>query len=132
MKKSNITLMAVAFAGAMLATSAGAVDQNNSATFDSGDRGVVTPSSVEQTPTVEHRSPGGQAAIPRGTNPMNPNESRPFAQQPEAVRIQARGDNLNMPNPTTPSGANESAARTLMDQTNTTGMGGYGPVGGTR
>ena len=35
-----------------------------------------------------------------------------------------RGDNRRLPNPVTPSGANESAPQPQRDQTNTTGMGG--------
>ena len=127
----RMTLICAAFAGAMLAASAGAVDQNKSGTYDSGDRGIVTPQSVEQTTTFEHRSPGGQPAIPRSSNPMNPNEARPFVQQPEGVRPLVRGDNPNLPNPQTPSAANESAPQPMLaDPTNATGM--EGAVGGTR
>jgi hypothetical protein len=131
MTKRNMTLIGAAFAGAMLATSAGAVDQNNSRTFDSGDRGVVTPQSVEETTTFEHRSSGGQPAIPRSYNPMNPNEAKPFVQSPEGVRPQLRADNPNLPNPQTPSAANESAPQPMLaDPTNASGM--EGAVGGTR
>jgi hypothetical protein len=132
MIRRNMMLIGAAFAGTMLTASAGAVDQNHSRTFDSGDRGVVTPQSVEETTTYEHRSSGGVPAIPRSTNPMNPNEARPFVQQPEGVRPQMRSDNPNLPSPRTPSAANESAPQPLQDPTNTTGMEGSGPVGGTR
>ena len=132
MKKPNIILAGAVIASTMLAASAGAADRNHSGTMDSGDRGVVTPQSVGQTTTFEDRIPGGQPAIPRGTDPMNPNESRPFAQQPEGVHPLMRGDNLSLPSPRTPSAANETAPQPLRDQTNTTGMEGTGPVGGTR
>jgi len=52
-----------------------------------------------------------------GTNqPMN-----------EPMTVAPRGDNPNLPNPVTPSAANESAAQpqgTLRDPTNRSGMGG--------
>jgi hypothetical protein len=125
--------LAAAAATMTLAASAGAVDQNGSATFDSGDRGVATPATVEQTPIAERQISGGVPAIPRSFDPMNPNESKPFVQQPEGVRPLVRGDNPNLPNAVTPAAANESAPqRMLTDPTNTTGMGGGLPVGGTR
>ena len=132
MRKNRILVSALALAGAMAAASAGAVDQNQSRTYDSGDRGIGMPSTVEQSTTYEPRIPGGQPAIPRSNNPMNPNESRPFVQQPEGVRPLVRGDNPNLPNPVTPQAANESAPQPMLrDPTNTTGMGGP-PVGATR
>lgn len=132
MNRLNLTLAGAALAASLLAASAGAVDQNRSGTYDSGDRGVVTPQNVEQTPMAERRISGGQPAIPRTYNPMDPNESKPFVQQPEGVRPLVRGDNPNLPNPQTPSAANESAPQPLLtDPTNTTGMEGL-PVGGTR
>ena len=131
MRKNKTLLAAVAVASALAAASAGAVDQNMSRTYDSGDRGIPMPSSVEQTTQYEPRVPGGQPAIPRTNNPMNPNESRPFVQQPEGVRPLVRGDNPNLPNPQTPSAANESSPRPLNEPTNTTGME-RAPVGATR
>lgn len=41
----------------------------------------------------------------------------------QPMTVAPRGDNPNLPNPVTPSGANESAAQPMRDQTNTTGMG---------
>jgi hypothetical protein len=132
MRKNKILLTAVALAGTLGAASAGAVDQNMSRTYDSGDRGIPMPSTVEQSTTYEQRIPGGQPAIPRSNNPMNPNESRPFVQSPEGVRPLVRGDNPNLPNPQTPSAANETAPQPrLVEPTNTTGMEGA-PVGATR
>src|SRR5215207_7792994 len=126
-RKLTVAAAAVAMT---LAASAGAVDQNGSATYDSGDRGVATPATVEQTPMAERAISGGVPAIPRSYDPMNPNESKPFVQQPEGVRPLVRGDNPNLPNPVTPSAANESAPqRMLSDPTNTTGMEGGLPVG---
>jgi hypothetical protein len=133
MNARRMTLAGAAATAVMLAASAGAVDQNRSGTYDSGDRGVVTPQSVEQTPMSEPRMSGGVPAIPRSSNPMDPNESKPFVQQPEGVRPLVRGDNPNLPNPQTPSAANESAPQpTLVEPTNTTGMERNLPVGGTR
>ena len=43
----------------------------------------------------------------------------------QPVTVAPRGDNPNLPNPVTPSGANESASQpqgSLRDPTNTTGM----------
>ena len=131
MRRNKILLAAAAVASALAAASAGAVDQNMSRTYDSGDRGIPMPSTVEQTTQHEPRIPGGQPAIPRSNDPMNPNEARPFVQQPEGVRPLVRGDNPNLPNPQTPSAANESSPRPLNEPTNTTGMEGA-PVGATR
>ena len=124
----RMILSGLALAGAMLAASAGAVDQNGSRTWDSGDRGVATPSSVEQVTQFERSIPGGQPAIPRVANPMNPNEAKPFVQQPEGVRPLVRGDNPNLPSPQTPTAANESSPAPLTDPTNMPAA----PVGATR
>ena len=128
------TLLSAALAAAvMAAASAGAQDRNRNGVWDQGDRGIQTPSSVEQIPTFNHGIPAGQNAIPSTANPQNPNESKPFVQQPEGVRPLVRGDNPNLPNPMTPSAANESAPQpTLREPTNTTGMEGRGGVGATR
>ena len=86
-----------------------------------------SPSSAQEVPSYAGRDgiPSGQNAIPSTNNPQNPNESRPFVQQPEGVRPQVRGDNPNLPNPVTPRAANESAAQpALRDPTNSTGMDG--------
>jgi hypothetical protein len=133
MNKHNVLLTA-AFAAAMLAASSAGAQNTGSGVSDSANRGVGTPSSVENTPTYNQGIPSGQPAIPSVDNPMNPNESKPFVQQPEGVRPLVRGDNPNLPNPTTPQSANETAAQpTLRDQTNTTGMEGRrSGVGATR
>ena len=120
--KRNMTVLGAALAGALLALSAGAQDRNRSGTSDSGDRGVVTPQSVENVTTYPTTIPGGQSTIPTARDPMNPNESRPFVQTPEGVRPMVRGDNPNLPNPVTPSAANESAPQRLADPTNSSGM----------
>jgi hypothetical protein len=129
--RNKLTVIGAAF-GVMLAASAAIADPNGSRTMDSGDRGVVLPQSVEESTTYERRIPSGQPAIPRSENPMNPNEAKPFVQQPEGVRPLVRGDNPNLPKPVTPSAANESAPQPRADQTNTTGMEGRMPVGATR
>ena len=126
MRKTLLT--GVALAGAMLAASAGAVDQNNNRLWDSGDRGVATPASAGEITQFERAIPGGQPAIPRVQNPMNPNESKPFVQVPEGVRPLVRGDNPNLPSPTTPTAANESSPAPLTDPTNMPAA----PVGATR
>ena len=123
MMKRKLTLMGAALAGALLALSAGAQDRNHSGTSDSGDRGVVLPQSVDSVTTYPSNIPGGQSAIPTARDPMNPNESRPFVQTPEGVRPMVRGDNPNLPNPVTPSAANESAPQPrLAEPTNSSGM----------
>ena len=43
----------------------------------------------------------------------------------QPMTVAPRGDNPNLPNPVTPSGANESSPQPQRDPTNTTGMGGY-------
>jgi hypothetical protein len=117
------TLLSAAFAAAVLAAaSAGAQNVRDPA-----------PSSAQEVPSYNNGIPSGQNAIPSTANPQNPNESKPFVQQPEGVRPLVRGDNPNLPNPVTPRAANESAPQpTLRDPTNTTGMEGRAPVGGTR
>ncbi|HEX2827795.1 MAG TPA: hypothetical protein VHP37_15690 [Burkholderiales bacterium] len=135
--------------------------------------GIQTPRSIE-TPVFNQHIPSGVNAIPRADNPQNPNEAKPFVQQPEGVRPlvrgapvypapapvpppqaygpvygpaaapypqpypaqgprpMARGDNPNLPNPVTPSAANESAPQPVIHEpTNSTGMEGA-PVGATR
>ena len=42
----------------------------------------------------------------------------------QPMTVAPRGDNPNLPNPVTPSGANESSPQPQRDPTNTTGMGG--------
>ena len=125
------TLLSAALAAAvMAAASAGAQDRNPEA----GNRGVQTPASApEPGPVYNQGIPAGQNAIPSSANPMNPNEARPFVQQPEGVRPLVRGDNPNLPNPVTPSAGNESAAQPkLREPTNMTGMEGQSGVGATR
>ena len=133
MKNHKLTILGAALAGALFALSAGAQDRNHSGTSDSGDRGVVLPQSVENVTTYPSNIPGGQSVIPRASDPMNPNESKPFVQAPEGVRPMMRGDNRNLPNPMTPSAANESAPQPrLAEPTNSTGMQGRAAVGATR
>jgi hypothetical protein len=119
-------------AAALAAGSAGAQDRNHNGVYDQGDRGVVTPSVVEQTPSFDNGIPAGRNAIPSTSNPQNPNEAKPFVQQPEGVRPLVRSDNPNLPKPVTPSAANESAPQPeLRDPTNMSGME-RAPVGATR
>jgi hypothetical protein len=66
---------------------------------------------------------------------MNPNESKPsLPQDQQAFRPAPRTDNPNLPNPVTPSAANESAPqpKSLREPTNASGMEGRAPVGATR
>jgi hypothetical protein len=58
------------------------------------------------------------------TGSMNPNESNPASTHPDRMYIAPRGDNPNLPNPVTPSAANESAPQpqgTFRDPTNSPG-----------
>ena len=132
MMKRKLTLLGAALTGAVLALSAGAQDRNHSGTSDSGDRGIVLPQTVENVTTYPSNIPGGQSVIPRASDPMNPNESKPYVQTPEGVRPMIRGDNRILPNPVTPSAANESAPQPrLAEPTNSTGMAGGAAVGAT-
>ena len=129
MNTRKTLLSAAIVAAAFAAASAGA--QNRYGSGMGGieqEGGVQTPRSIE-TPVFNQNIPSGVNAIPRADNPQNPNESKPFVQQPEGVRPLTRGDNPNLPNPVTPQAANESAPQpNLNDPTNSSGMG----VGGTR
>ena len=134
MIQRKLTLIAAAFAGVLLAASAGAEDRNKNSVMDTGDRGVVTPGAVDQVLTPEKRIPGGQPAMPRTGNPKSPNESRP-SNVTESQPPMMRSDNPNLPNPVTPSAANESAPQpraTMREPTNSTGMEGRAGVGATR
>jgi hypothetical protein len=159
------TLLRGALAAAVMAAGSAAAQSNIGGIEQQG--GVATPRSIEQ-PVFNQNIPSGVNAIPRADNPQNPNEARPFVQQPEGVRPlvrggeavypapvapqaygpaygpapapypaqgprpMVRGDNPNLPNPVTPSAANESAPQpTLREPTNMTGMEGA-PVGATR
>ena len=127
MRKHPLSLMGAAVAGAMLVLPAVAQTQS----YDSGKAGVTTPRSVSEAPAIGANVPAGQPVIPRANDPMNPNESRPFVQSPEGVRPLA-GDNPRMPNPQTPSAANESAPQPrLVEPTNRSGMEGGAAVGAT-
>src|SRR5690242_9195729 len=85
MKTQQLTLVAAALAGAVLAAPALADDQYRSS----------TPSN-------------GAAMSPRDNMPTSPNESKPLPIREPRDPI-GRGDNPNLPNPVTPSAANESA-----------------------
>jgi hypothetical protein len=131
MNTSKTLLSAALAAAVMAAASAGAQDRSGIGGIEQRG-GVATPSAIEQ-PVFNQNIPSGRNAIPRADNAQNPNESKPFVQQPEGVRPLVRGDNPNLPNPVTPSAANESAPQpTLREPTNTTGMEGRPPVGATR
>ena len=126
MNTRKTLLSAAAVAAVLAAGAAGAQNRNIGGIEQEG--GIQTPRSIEQ-PVFNQNIPSGVNAIPRADNPQNPNESKPFVQQPEGVRPLTRGDNPNLPNPVTPSAANESRPMSpLGDPTNSTGMG----VGATR
>ena len=125
MTKRNLTLFGAALAGAMLAASAGANDNRGPMTGP-GDRAVMSPGSPAPA-----RAPEG--SVVRDTTPTSPNESNPTLLRERQDPI-ARGDNPNLPNPVTPSGANESAPQprtTVYDPTNQPGIT-RPPVGSTR
>ena len=164
------TLLHAALLAAALAAGAAGAQQMSGIGGIEQQGGVATPSGTEQ-PIFNQGIPSGQNAIPRADNPQNPNEARPFRQEPEGVRplvrgaeviapvpIPApvpapraaypaapmaqpmhgatplpRGDNPSLPNPVTPSAANESRPMSALgDPTNMTGFEGHGPVGATR
>jgi hypothetical protein len=131
MMKRKTTLMA-AVAGAMLSIAAGTMAQSSSPTMDPSGRGVATPQSPGNVTAFPSGMPGGQAAIPSINQPMNPNDSNPSVRAPESVGT-VRGDNKRLPNPVTPSAANESAPqpRGLSDPTNMSGMEGRAAMGAT-
>jgi hypothetical protein len=131
MMQRKTTLMA-AIAGAMLTMAAGTMAQSSSPTVDPSGRGVATPQSPGNVTAFPSGMTSGQAAIPSINQPMNPNESNPTVQAPESVGI-VRGDNKRLPNPVTPSAANESAPQPkgLADPTNRSGMEGRAAMGAT-
>jgi hypothetical protein len=131
MMKRKTTLMA-AVAGAMLSMAAGTMAQSSSPTVDPSSRGIATPQSPGNVTAFPSGMPGGQAAIPSINQPMSPNDSNPSMQAPESVG-KVRGDNKRLPNPVTPSAANESAPqpRGLTDPTNMSGMEGLAGMGAT-
>ena len=114
------TLIAAAIAGVLVAGWAGA----ESPLAQPGDRGVKTPATTPEVTKFKSSIPEGVPTIPSASDPMNPNESKPFVQSPEGVRPLVRGDNPNLPNPVTPSAANESQPQPKRDTTNSSGMGG--------
>jgi hypothetical protein len=66
--------------------------------------------------------PGGAQGATAGS--MNTNESNPGNTHPDRMYVAPRGDNPNLPNPVTPSAANESAPQpqgTLRNPTNVPG-----------
>jgi hypothetical protein len=117
MTKRNLTLLGAALAGAMLAASAGANDINPPMPR-AGDRATTSASpGIPGTRAVE-------GTVVRDTTPASPSESRslPIREPQDPI---ARGDNPNLPNPVTPSGANESAPQprtTVYDPTNQPGI----------
>jgi hypothetical protein len=115
MNRRNLTLFGAALAGAMLAASAGANDVNRPM-MRPADRAAMSPA-----PAAPARAPEG--SVVRDVTPASPNESRslPIREPQDPI---ARGDNPNLPNPVTPSGANESAPQprtTVYDPTNQPG-----------
>ena len=126
MTKRNLTLFGAALAGALLAASAGANDINR----------PMPRAADRATTSASPGIPGTRAAegtVVRDTTPTSPNESRslPLREPQDPI---ARGDNPNLPNPVTPSGANESAPQpktTVYDSTNQPGIT-RPPIGATR
>ena len=125
MTQLKLTLFGAALVGVTLAASAGAQDRNMNSVMDSGDRGITTPATVGNDSIPVPRIPDGRATLPRGTYPMSPNETNPQSTPEYQAPLMSRGDNPNLPNPVTPSAANESAPQpqgTLQDQTNQPGI----------
>ena len=125
MNKRNLTVLGAALAGAVFAASAIADDVNQPMPR-AGDRGVMRSAPAPATRAAE-------GTVVRDTTPASPNESRslPIREPQDPI---ARGDNPNLPNPVTPSGANESAPQprtTVYDPTNQPGLSAP-PRGATR
>jgi len=122
MNVQRLTLVGAALAGVMLAASAGANDQYHRGA--SSDRAVMAPPAPARAP---------EGTVVRDTTPTSPNESKALPIRDPQDPI-ARGDNPNLPNPVTPSAANESAPQprsSKNEPTNQPGIPAY-PVGGTR
>ena len=122
MKTQRLTLVAAALAGVVLAAPALADDQYRNST--PSNRAVVSPPPPARAP---------EGTVVRDITPTSPNESKALPMREPQDPI-ARGDNPNLPNPVTPSAANESAPQPQSlkhETTNQPGSPGY-PVGGTR
>ena len=124
MKMQRLTLVGAALAGVVLAAPALADDQYRSRSSTPSNRAVMSPPPPARAP---------EGTVVRDTTPTSPNESKalPMREPQDPV---ARGDNPNLPNPVTPSAANESAPQPQSlkhETTNQPGIPGY-PVGGTR
>lgn len=132
MTKRKLALFGAAFAGAMLAASAGANDMNRG--MHSGDRSAGMPSAANETTPAPTRSRAGEPVMPRDARPSSVNESNPSVMREHQSPI-SRSDNPNLPNPVTPSAANESAPQPqtkAQDPTNQPGIPPRAPVGATR
>ena len=122
MKMRRLALAGAALAGVVLATPALADDQYRSST--PSNRAVMSPPPPARAP---------EGTVVRDITPVSPNESKALPMREPQDPI-ARGDNPNLPNPVTPSAANESAPqpKSLKNEpTNQPGTTRY-PVGGTR
>ena len=104
MRQRKWTLFGAVLAGAMLATSA-AADENRAPTSPR-DRAAAAPGSTEY--------------------------ERPDARQHGSYSAFPRGDNPNLPNPVTPSAANESAPQPQTARSDPTNSSGMEAVGATR
>lgn len=138
MNQRKLTLLGAAVLGAMLSMSAGAQDRNMSGRMESGDRGVITPSSAPETTGAEGVSGQGTARIPSLNSPSSSPESNPSDAGRQNQSPLVRDSRLR-PSPIVPSGSSESnPSASMNDRTNDGGMGyGYGyrgryGVGGTR
>ena len=124
MTMRKLTLVGAALAGVMLAAAAGADENVNTPMPRAGDRAVMSPAAPARAP---------EGTVVRDTTPTSPNESKALPIRDPRDPI-ARGDNPNLPNPVTPSAANESAPQprsAVSEPTNQPGIPGY-PAGGTR
>ena len=133
MTRRKLTVLGAAFAGALLAASAGANDQHHRM-MQSGDRAAASPSSANETTPAPTRARAGEPVMPRDASPTGVSESNPTIKR-EYQAPPARSDNPNLPNPVTPSAANESAPQpqaAKSEPTNQPGIPPRAPVGGTR
>ena len=130
MTKCKLAALGAAFAGVVFAASAGA----NDPTVKNLGHGGGSPSSMSEAPAAPTRSLSGQAVMPRDARPSSVNESDPSKLREHQAPF-ARSDNPNLPNPVTPSAANESAPQpqtAKQDPTNQPGIPSQAPVGATR
>ncbi len=111
-KSLTLKVLGAAALGALIATSATAADKgdtNKSGMYESGDRGVKTPSSGGNDATQRAPKAGsGVATMPGKNNPSSVSESAPQKTGKETAAPKMH-DGPKMANPKVPSSVSESA-----------------------